>query len=101
MFSASRGRARLGCAPSTRFSCTVRSANTPRSSGTSAIPASTISCGGRWVMSFPSISTVPPSAARIWPAIARRKVLLPAPLAPSITTISPADTLTDTFSTAR
>ena len=64
MLSASRGRARFGCAPSTRFSCTVRSANMPRSSGTSAIPVSTISCGGRWVMSTPSIVTVLPGIAR-------------------------------------
>jgi hypothetical protein len=52
-------------------------------------------------MSFPSIVTELPGRAGVWPAIARRNVLLPAPLAPSITTISPIDTLAEAFSTAR
>ena len=92
MFAASLARARLGCAPSIRFSCTVRSANTPRSSGTSAMP------GLDDLMRRPvgDVDAVHrhrarPAVARVWPAIARRNVLLPAPLAPSITTISPID----------
>ena len=65
------------------------------------MPVSTISCGGRCVMSAPSMTTELPGIARVWPAMARRNVLLPAPLEPSITTISPIDTVTETFSTAR
>ena len=52
-------------------------------------------------MSTPSIVTELPGVAGVWPAIARRNVLLPAPLEPSITTISPIDTVAETFSTAR
>ena len=50
-FSLSRARARFGYAPSARFSFTVRSVKIPRSSGTSAMPASTISWGARREMS--------------------------------------------------
>ena len=64
----------------------------PRPSGASAIPASTISCGGSASRSCPSKVTREPDCGWISPAIDLSKVDLPAPFAPSITTISPGFT---------
>jgi hypothetical protein len=52
--SLSVARARRAKAPSSRFSRTVSSGKMPRPSGTSAMPASTISCGGSASRSLPS-----------------------------------------------
>ena len=78
-----RGRA-SGLAPSSRFSRTVRSPKMPRPSGTSARPASTISCAGSAEMSRPARRTRLPGSVRTTPAMAFRSEVLPAPLAPRI-----------------
>ena len=73
----------------------------PRSSGTSARPASTMACAGMSVRStLPSPMRAPGMCATMPPS-ALRQDDLPAPLAPSMTTISPAPTLSDTPSSAR
>src|SRR6201991_3277339 len=91
--AASRSLARFGLAPSNRFSATVRSAKMPRPSGTKARPASTISCAGRPEILRPDSFTVLPGRQATIPAIAFSKELLPAPLAPRMTTISPRPTV--------
>ena len=73
----------------------------PRSSGTSARPASTISCAGRSVRSTPPSAMRAPGMRATMPPSALRQDDLPAPLAPSMTTISPGPTLSDTPSSAR
>ena len=73
----------------------------PRSSGTSARPASTISWAGRSVRSAPPRLTRPPGMCGTIPPSALRQEDLPAPLAPSMTTISPLPTLSETRSSAR
>ena len=99
-FAASAPLARSGKAPSVRFSSTVRSPKMPRSSGTRAMPFSTISWGGRAAISSPLIRMLHPGRAGASPAMLRISVLLPAPFAPSMTTISSAPTVTEASSTA-
>src|SRR5918994_6670407 len=98
---ASPARARRAKAPSSRFSRTVSSPKMPRPSGTKARPASPIWCGGTPTSSrSPSVTRAPaPGGCR--PATALSKVDLPAPLAPRMTTISLAATLSAASSTAR
>src|SRR5690606_5463716 len=60
-------------------------------SGPCAIPAATISFGRRPPISRPS-SLIEPAAGRSNPLIVRKRVDLPAPFAPSNTTISPLRT---------
>src|SRR5438105_8777946 len=62
-----------------RFSSTVRPPKSRRPSGTNAIPRDTLRCAAIEVMSTPSRRTRPPWGLCA-PAIARSKVVLPAPL---------------------
>ena len=66
-------------APSSRFSSTERPPNSRRPSGTSTTPRATTSCGGRPSRGWPS-NLIPPLSGRCSPAMARRRVLLPAPV---------------------
>jgi hypothetical protein len=65
-----------------------------RSSGTQPIPARAISWVGRPVISVPSKRIAPPRGG-VRPRIERRVVVLPAPLAPSRLTTSPAPTFSE------
>src|SRR5215471_12774042 len=82
-------------APILRFSQTVSWASVPRPSGTWAMPSRATSSGERWLMTCPSKRTLPP-VLRTVPEMARRVVVLPAPLAPSRATIVPSSTFSDT-----
>ena len=91
-------------APSSRFSCTVSLGNSRRPSGTIAMPRSTISSVLRRVRScaVPSMSaTMRPALGRTSPMMHFIKVLLPLPLVPSSTTVSPPPTATETSSSTR
>ena len=83
-------------APSLRFSSTVNGANVPRPSGTWATPSLTICSVARLLTSLPRIVTLP--CGLTIPQIARRVVVLPAPLAPSSATVWPSSTLKETSS---
>src|SRR6266404_2226571 len=79
-------------APRRRFSSTVRRGNSRRPSGTNAMPRSTISSVARPIRSWrsPSISAVTvPALGRTMPMMLFMSVLLPLPLVPSSTTVSP------------
>src|SRR5207302_10131859 len=78
--------------PTCRFSSTLSEGKSRRPSGTSAIPSRTRACGGDAVMSRPS-SRIEPALGRCRPMIVRRSVDLPAPLAPMMARVSPADTV--------
>ena len=78
----------------------VSCANMPRPSGTRARPRRAISCTRRREMSAPSYTTRP-EAAGTSPVMARRVVVLPAPLAPMRHTSSPGSTVRSTPFTAR
>ena len=99
--AASPSRARFGLAPSSRFSFTVRSPKMPRPSGTSASPLSTISCAASAEISRPPSVTRLPGSVRAMPAMAFSSEVLPAPLAPRMSTISPRPTCSATPSSAR
>src|ERR1700747_1246289 len=86
-------------APISRFSCTVISGKTWRPSGTWAMPSSGILCGGSEPTSMPS-KLIDPDDSATSPEIARSVVLLPAPLAPSRPTASPALMLMETWEIA-
>src|SRR5262245_57693549 len=73
-----------------RFSSTDSSGNVPRPWGTWAMPRRTICSGDVVVMSSPSNVIAP--CRGIVPETARIVVVLPAPLAPRMTTISPGST---------
>ena len=75
-------------APTSKFSLTVKSANTFLVCGTNDIPALTLPCGDKLEISFPSIKTDPDFKFNN-PNMAFIAVDLPAPLGPSIATISP------------
>ena len=99
-----RARAVARNAPSSKFSSTVSLGNSRRPSGTSAMPRSTISSVERPTRScfVPSISTVTvPALGRTMPMMHFMSVLLPLPLVPSSTTVSPAFTVSDTSSSTR
>jgi len=91
-------------APSSRFSSTESLGNKRRPSGTRLIPRSTIASVVR-----PTRSTRSPSiSATIEPVVGGRipithfiRVLLPLPLVPSNTTVSPGATLSETSSSTR
>src|ERR1043166_1166944 len=103
-FSLMRARAVARNAPSSKFSSTVSLGNSRRPSGTSAMPRSTISSVERPTRSclVPSISTVTvPALGRTMPMMHFMSVLLPLPLVPSSTTVSPALTVSDTSSSTR
>jgi hypothetical protein len=85
--------------PIRRFSSTVSSAMTPCPSGTCAIPARAMSSGLRPVRSAPSSSTRP-LRGRTMPLIARSRVVLPAPLAPSTAVMVAAPAVIVTWSSA-
>src|SRR5512134_1078843 len=70
------------------FSRTVMGAKSCRPSGTSEHPRKTTFSGGRFPMSFMSKKISPERAGRR-PAMVRRRLVFPAPLAPMIVTISP------------
>src|SRR5512139_4112779 len=70
------------------FSRTVMGAKTCRPSGTMEHPRKTTFSGGRFPMSFMS-KRISPERAGSSPAIVRRRLVFPAPLAPMIVTISP------------
>ena len=80
-------------APRRRFSSTVRSTKVPRPWGTWATPRRTISSGFLPPTDVPSTMTDP--LVTIIPLMARMVVVLPAPLAPRMTTVSPASTVKD------
>src|SRR5712691_7340604 len=91
-------------APSKRFSSTVSLGNSRRPSGTSAMPRSTIASVLRPTRSccLPSISAkMLPALGRTMPMMHFMSVLLPLPLVPSSTTVSPELTLSDTSSSTR
>ncbi len=67
----------------------------PRPSGECAKPSRTSSWGGRPSIDLPSKRIAPPVGFRS-PEIARRVVVLPAPLPPMSVTICPASTLSVT-----
>ena len=92
-------RARGTRAPISRFSSTVSEGNTWRPSATCPIPRLQMSCD-----SSPSIRaslkrTVPERAFSI-PATVRMREDFPAPFAPTIATISPCGTCSETWSSA-
>ena len=95
----SAARARLGVAPISRFSSTERLGNTCRPSATWPTPASQTRWLGHPVMSVPS-NRIEPRTGRSMPWIARISELLPAPLAPTIATISPAAISRETSASA-
>src|SRR5512139_1467392 len=70
------------------FSRTVMGAKTCRPSGTMEHPRKTTFSGGRFPMSFMS-KRISPERAGSSPAMVRRRLVFPAPLAPMIVTISP------------
>ncbi len=74
-----------------RLSSTVSSGNVPRPWGTWAMPARTIESADALVIGVPSNVIAP--LRGIVPEIARIVVVLPAPLAPSTTTISASSTV--------
>src|SRR3990172_872272 len=76
---------------SSRFSSTLRLANTPRSSGQNAMPARAIVSEARPISSWPSKRTEPVRWPTI-PMIDFSVVVLPAPLRPSSVTTSPSCT---------
>ena len=91
-------------APSSRFSSTVSLGNRRRPSGTRAMPRSTISSVVSLVRSWltPSMSaTMRPALGRTSPMTHFISVLLPLPLVPSSTTVSPAPTSIETSSITR
>jgi len=67
----------------------------PRPSGACDKPSATIWCGGVDVMSLPANFTVP-LLGRTRPEMARKVVVLPAPLAPMSATTWPSSTENDT-----
>ena len=73
-------------------SSTRRLGKMPRPSGTCSSPRRVIRSAGWPAMSAPSKRTVP-SMTGIIPEMARKVVVLPAPLSPSRATISPSPTL--------
>src|SRR5579875_426010 len=93
-------RAPRASAPRRRFSATVSSAITPRPSGTWSRPRRTISSTPAAVISRPSSATRP-ARGRLSPEIARRRVVLPAPLAPRTAVTDPAAACRLTPSSAR
>src|ERR1700692_3633782 len=76
-------------APSLRLSSTDSGANNCRPSGTCAIPSATRACAGTRSMDRFSNMIRPPEIG-CTPEMARIRVVLPAPLAPTRVTISPA-----------
>jgi hypothetical protein len=78
-----------------RFSRTVIRAKQCLPSGDSEIPCRTTSCGGTPEISSPA-NRIVPCLGGVRPEIDRRVVDLPAPLDPSIVTISPSSTVSDT-----
>src|SRR5262245_53381133 len=76
---------------SSRFSCTLRLAKMPRSSGQNAIPSRAIALDGRSISSWPPNTTEPVLRATI-PMTDLSVVVLPAPLRPSSVTTSPERT---------
>jgi hypothetical protein len=74
---------------------TVRSGNTRRPSGTWAMPAATTRSGGSRSMRVPS-KRISPDVSRARPEMARRVVVLPAPLAPMMVTMPPSGTSSET-----
>ena len=59
------------------------------------MPCRTMSCGGIWLMSMPFL-TMRPERARNRPQMVRTRVVLPAPLAPTIATASRSPTESET-----
>ena len=78
-------------APICRFSSTLIRGKSRLPSGDCAIPSFTISCAGRFVISWPWKRIVP-RRGRLRPLIERSVVDLPAPFAPISVTISPCRT---------
>src|SRR5450759_899986 len=83
-------------APRSKFSRTLMGANTCRPSGTSEQPARTMDSVRAALMSRFSKRISPPRA-RSSPTTVRSRVVLPAPLAPMMLTISPRLTCSETW----
>ena len=81
----------LWWAPSSRLSSTLIEAKTPRPSGTRQMPARTLRSTGRPVMGAP-LKRISPAVGGLMPSTVCSSVVLPAPLAPISTTISPRNT---------
>ena len=81
--------------PSLRLSTTERSENSSRPSGRWAIPPATTSHGDDPPMDSPS-KEIEPAVGDSNPEMVRSVVVLPAPLAPTSATISPALTRSET-----
>src|SRR3990167_9573797 len=90
-----QARKRVVLMPSARFLATVRVGQRRRSSGTQPIPARAVSCVARRPSDWPS-SAISPLRGRVRPRIERSTVVLPAPLAPSSASTSPAATDSET-----
>jgi ATPase subunit of ABC transporter with duplicated ATPase domains len=82
-------------APMSRFSCTDMEAKTWRPSGTSEQPSATMRSAPSRETSAPSSWTLP-ARARTRPLTVLSRVVLPAPLAPTMATTSPALTWSET-----
>jgi hypothetical protein len=78
-----------------RLRSTVSVGKIRRSSGTHAMPARAMSCVAARVMSRPP-KRMWPARAGVRPRIARRVVVLPAPLGPRRQTTSPGATVSET-----
>ena len=83
----------------TRFSSTLSEGKSRRPSGTIAMPRSTIAAEGSAPIGRPSKRTVS-GAFRMTPAMERSSVVLPAPLAPMIATVSPGSSAMSTPNSA-
>jgi hypothetical protein len=100
--SAARATARK--APRRRFCSTERRGNSRLPSGTRTTPSSTTRSGESPTKSTvlpSSVARTLPAVGRIWPMMLRIKVVLPLPLVPSSTTVSPAGTRRETPSSTR
>ncbi len=85
--------------PSDRFLATVSVGHRRRSSGTQPMPERAIACVGSARIERPW-KRISPRRARVRPRIERSTVVLPAPLAPSSASTSPARTDSDTPNSA-
>jgi hypothetical protein len=92
-------RARGSIAPISRFSSTVRLGNTWRPSATWPMPRLQMWWDSRPSMRL-SLKTILPERGTSMPAMVRMREDLPAPLAPTMATISPWGTSSETSSSA-
>ncbi len=92
-------RARGSSAPISRFSSTLSVGNTWRPSATWPMPRLQIWCDSSRVISRP-LKVMRPARARSMPAMVRMSEDLPAPLAPTMATMLPCGTSSETPASA-